>query len=77
MTSNYFTIIMFLVLTSCFSDNKDEDQRQGIQKPDPFYTDIGDFGSYLRIPLIKPYEINKVTALMWATTLQTPNLLEM
>jgi hypothetical protein len=44
---------------------------------DAFYTDRGGGGTYLRIPLIKPYEAIKVSDNEWRIELQTTFLLEL
>ncbi len=66
---------LILTLLSCnpfkkYNSNKDE-------PADPFYTDRGGFGTYLRIPLIKPYDAIKVSENEWRIELQTTQLLEL
>ena len=58
------------------TENSDSDKR--INSMDPFYSDRGGFGTYLRIPLIKPYEAIKVSKEEWRIELQvTKELLEL
>lgn len=63
-------------LVSCNSINNDK-AGTGKKMIDGFYTDIGGFGTYLRIPLIKPYEAKRITKDEWRIDLQTPQLLEL
>lgn len=56
-----------LLLFSCNSKTQNEDY---------FYTDIGGLG-IKRIPLIKPYEVKKVSENEWRIELQTDQLLEL
>ena len=68
---NYYSVNMLmgvLLLLSCNSKTQNEHQ-------DYFYTDIG--GGTKRIPLIKPYEVKKITENEWRLELQTTQLLEL
>lgn len=58
-----------LLIFSCNSKTQTKDE-------DYFYSDIGGL-SIKRIPLIKPYEVKKVTENEWRLELQTTRLLEL
>lgn len=63
----------FVMLNSCHRSSKNNTTAE----KDAFYTDVGDFGSLSRIPLIKPYEAKLIHGNEWRIELETPQLLEL
>jgi hypothetical protein len=75
MKNGLIYLNLILTLLSC---NPFKKHNSNIDEPvDPFYTDRGGFGTYLRVPLIKPYEAIKVSDNEWRIELQTTQLLEL
>lgn len=68
---------MLYWLASCNFLGKRETKGNEELRQDAFYTDRGGFGTFLRVPLIKPYVVNKVSQGEWNIELQTPQLLEL
>lgn len=64
-------IISSLLLSNCDFSKRNEKFHTD---KDSFYSDLGGFGRP-RIPLIKPYELIKVSENEWRLELQTPTLL--
>lgn len=58
--------LVFLItyLSACNSVN-DRDAQKERQSDDDFYTDRGGFATFLRVPLIKPYEAQKISKDVW------------
>jgi hypothetical protein len=68
-------IFLIMCLTACNSvSDRDADKER--QSEDDFYTDRGGFGTFLRVPLIKPYEAQKISKDEWRIHLRiTPDIL--
>lgn len=70
-------IIVSLVLFSCrFSSNDGKKDTGKDTGKDTFYSDLGGMGR-ARIPLIKPYELLKVSSNEWRLELLNPELLSL
>lgn len=65
---------LLIVLLASYSCKFIENERKVKGVIDSFYTDLGETGR-ARIPLIKPYELIKVSSVEWRLELQNSNLL--
>jgi hypothetical protein len=76
MKSLLFSFYIIFILMCC-NPFKKEDPGKEYTPVDVFYTDRGGYGTYPRIPLIKPYEAIKISDNEWRVELHTTDLLEL
>lgn len=72
-----FLILAYVILTSCnlFNRKRSIKGDGGSKQSEEFYSDRGGFGTYNRIPLVKPYQAEEVHPNDWRIVLHTTQLL--